>query len=432
MRRSGAFTLAVVLTLGAVTGGRGQELSGSVTPAGGSPYGLDGLALPSIPENWADLPFKLTATQDVSYNSNISSFPVGFATRGTVVGDFTTTTNFGLSTKANVSNQQLFLDATFGVIRYHRDVQFDSTIYSLNAGVDWNVTSRCSGTLAASLSKSPGQLTEQVGTGVNYTTTDALNETGKCAVSNGYSLLFNTGLTTLTNSNSANAPNNSRTELISAGVEYQKGYSTLTLLASISDQNFTDRGISSPGLANEVDFHSFTLNYTRQVNTNLSLTGEIGLVGVTSGFSLGLPKTLLPIYTVSANWTFTPKLGLTASASRSISPPTTVVANAQQSYDAGMNLTYQLTPKIILSAGGSASYSTASFTSAATQTALGVLAGVSTSNNTQNNYSLNTGLNYSMTPFLSAALSASYSERVANHQITPQDIFTVSLNYRPY
>ena len=432
MRRSGAFTLAVVLTLGAVTGGRGQELSGSVTPAGGSPYGLDGLALPSIPENWADLPFKLTATQDVSYNSNVSSFPVGAAPRGTVVGDFTTTTNFGLSTKANVSNQQLFLDATFGVIRYHRDVQFDLTIYSLNAGVDWNVTSRCSGALTASLSKSPGELTEQVGTGVNYTTTDALNETGKCAVSNGYSLLFNTGLTTLTNSNGANAPNNSRTELISAGVEYQKGYSTLTFLASISDQNFTDR-IPGVGLANEVDFHSFTLNYTRQVNTNLSLTGEIGLVGVTSGFSLGLPKTLLPIYTVSANWTFTPKLGLTASASRSISPPTTVVANAQQSYDAGMNLTYQLTPKISLSAGGSVSYSTASFTSAATQAALAAQAGlVGTSINTQNNYSLNTGLNYSMTPFLSAALSASYSERVANHTITPQDIVTVSLNYRPY
>jgi hypothetical protein len=45
---------------------------------------------------------------------------------------------------------------------------------------------------------------------------------------------------------------------------------------------------------------------------------------------------------------------------------------------------------------------------------------------------LNTGLSYSMTPFLSAALSASYTERVASHTITPQDIVTVSLNYRPY
>ena len=51
---------------------------------------------------------------------------------------------------------------------------------------------------------------------------------------------------------------------------------------------------------------------------------------------------------------------------------------------------------------------------------------------TQNTYTVNAGLNYSMTPFLSAALSASYTERVASHTITPQDIVTVSLNYRPY
>jgi hypothetical protein len=106
MRRSGAFTLAVVLTLGAVTGGRGQELSSSVTPANGA---LDGLVLPSVPENWADLPFKLTASQTESYNSNISTFPVGIAPKGTVLGDFTSTSNFGFQTRANVSSQQVFL-----------------------------------------------------------------------------------------------------------------------------------------------------------------------------------------------------------------------------------------------------------------------------------------------------------------------------------
>jgi hypothetical protein len=426
MRRSGAFTLAVVLTLGAVSGGRGQELSSSVTAANGS---LDGLVLPSVPENWADLPFKLTASQTVSYDSNVSSFPIGVAPKGAVLGDFTSTSNFGFSTKANVSGQQVFLDATFGVIRYLHDNQFNSTIYSLNAGVDWNVTSRCSGTLAASLSKSPGQLTEQVGTGVNFTTTTALNETGKCAVSNGYSLVFNSGLTTTTNSDATNALNDARTALIAAGVEYAKGYSTLTALASISDQNFTGRSAAQAavGLATETDFHSFTLNYTRQVNPNLSVSGIVGLVGVTSGFSLGLPKTLLPIYTVSANWTLRPKLSVNASASKSISPPTTVVANAQQSYNAGINLSYQLTPKVALSAGGSVDYSTSSFTGAAAQALISPFVF-----NSQNNYSLNAGLNYSMTPFLSAALNASYSERVANHLITPQDIVTVSLNYRPY
>jgi hypothetical protein len=121
MRRSGAFTLAVVLTLGAVSGGRGQELSSSVTAANGS---LDGFILPSVPENWADLPFKLTASQTESYNSNISSFPVGLAPKGTVLGDFTSTSNFGFQTRANVSDQQVFLDATFGVIHYLHETQF--------------------------------------------------------------------------------------------------------------------------------------------------------------------------------------------------------------------------------------------------------------------------------------------------------------------
>ena len=211
----------------------------------------------------------------MSYNSNINSFPIGVAPKGAVLGDFTTTSNIGFSTKANVSGQQVFLDATFGVIRYLHEVQFNSTVYSLNAGVNWNVTSRCSGTLAASLSKSPAQLTEQVGTGVNFTTTNALNETGKCAVSNGYSLLFNSGLTTTKNSDAANALNDARTALISAGVEYAKGYSTLTALASISDQNFTGRNSAQSvalGLATETDFHSFTLNYTRQIDPNLSVT----------------------------------------------------------------------------------------------------------------------------------------------------------------
>ena len=205
-------TLGVVLTLGAVTGGRGQELSGSVTPSNGSLF--DGFALPSLPENWADLPVQLTAGQSVSYNSNVNNFPVGFAGRGQVVGDFTSTSNFGFSTTGHLYGQQLFFDANFGVIRYLHEVANNSNVYSLNAGVNWSLTSRCSGTLAASLSKSPASLTELVGVGVNYTTSTAFNETGNCAVSNGYSLLFNSGLTTTTNSNPIDAVNNSRTTLL--------------------------------------------------------------------------------------------------------------------------------------------------------------------------------------------------------------------------
>jgi hypothetical protein len=421
-------TLGVVLTLGGVTGGRGQELSGSVTPsnAGSS----DGFVLPSVPTNWADLPVKLTASETVSYNSNVNAIPIGQRVPPReVLGDFTSSSNFGLSTRANVYGQQLFFDATFGVIRYLHQVDFDSDVYSLNAGVDWTLTSRCSGALSVSLAKSPVEITELVATGVNYGTTTALNESGKCAVSNGYSLLFNSGLTTTTNSNPIDAVNNSRNTLLSAGIEYAKGESTLTALASLSQENFTGRTAAEAavGLATVTDFHTFTLDYSRQIDPNLSVSGVIGLVGVTNGFSLGLPKTLLPIYTLSTTYTFTPKLGLTASASKTVAPPTTLIANAQASYDATMSLTYQLTPKVTVSASGSISYSTASFTSGL------VVAGFSPFlTTTEKFYGLNAGLSYAMTPFLSAALNASYNERVGTGFITAQDVLTVSLNYRPY
>src|SRR5579863_9570485 len=69
MRRSGALTLGAVLMLGGVTSGWGDELSSSLSPGG--------IALPSLPENWADLPVRLTASESISYNNNIFSVPIG-------------------------------------------------------------------------------------------------------------------------------------------------------------------------------------------------------------------------------------------------------------------------------------------------------------------------------------------------------------------
>ncbi len=424
-------TLGVLLTLGGVTGGRGQELSGSVTAADAPTLpSPGGFALPALPENWADLPFKLTASETTSYNSNINAIPLGFAVPpGQVRGDFTTTTNFGFSTKANVYGQRLYFDATFGVIRYLHQTGFDSNVYTVSAGDNWTLTSRCSGNLGVTLAKSPAVLTELVGTGVNYITSNSLNETANCGVSNGYSLLFNSSLTRDTNSNPIDAVNNVRTAMLEAGIEYAKGPSTITALASISDSSFTDRTAAAiiTGLATETDFHTFSLNYKREINPNLSVSGLIGLVGVTNGFTFGLPKTLLPIYTVSMTWAFTPKLSLTASASRTIAPPTTVIANAEIDYATTMDLTYQVTPKVGLTLGGSAGYTTAGFTPGRTGAILSPFFVGAT-----NFYTANAGLTYAMTPFLSAGLTASYTERVGDHLITPEDLVMVNLSYRPY
>ena len=119
-------------------------------------------------------------------------------------------------------------------------------------------------------------------------------------------MLFNTGWSEITNSNPIDAINNSRTTMLSAGIEYAKGPGTLTVLATNSEDIFNRGSIETTvGLANVTDFHTFTLNYTRQINPNLSVTGLIGLVGTTGAFTLGLPKTLLPIYTLGTTWSFT-------------------------------------------------------------------------------------------------------------------------------
>src|SRR5271170_4901475 len=253
MRRSGALTLGAVLMLGGITGGRGDQLSSSVGLGGGSSPG-GGFALPTLPENWSDMPFQLTASQSTSYNNNILSLPNGVSLPGQPRGDFTTTSSFGLSTRTTWEGQQFFFDGTYGITRYLHQVEDNQNIYAFNAGVNWTLTSRCAGNVAGAFTRNPTLITEQVGVGINYATTTSLNGTGKCSVSNGYSLVFNSGVTRSNNSNSLNGLNNGQTVLIGAGIEYASGPDNLTALASISNTDYGNRAALGivPGLANNV------------------------------------------------------------------------------------------------------------------------------------------------------------------------------------
>ena len=173
-----------------------------------------------------------------------------------------------------------------------------------------------------------------------------------------YSVIFNGGVTQTTNSNPLDAINNARDQMIAAGIDYMKGAGDLTALATITDTSYSNRSpiAQTAGLLSTVVYHNFNLSYARHINSNLSVTGQVGLVGVTSAFSVGLPKTLLPTYSLAGSWTITPKLTLTATASRTVAPPTTVIANAEVAYLTDLNLTYQATPKVAFTASASAGY----------------------------------------------------------------------------
>jgi hypothetical protein len=461
MRRSGALALGAILILGGVSGGRGDELSDASgsTPTGPNSQSSNDFALPTLPENWSDLPVRLTASQSAQYNSNIFGAFNGFVLPpGTAHGDFVSTTQFGISTNPFLvwSDQEFFFNASFGEIRYLHQVDFNTDIYTVNTGVNWTYASRCSGVLSAFASKSPTTVTTQVRTvqtsnvqnpilqnlfGANYLTTAALNETGNCAFGNGYSAIFNSSESQFRNSNVVDALNNSRSTMVAAGIEYKNSLSDLTALATITDTNFSNRNsreaalVGLTGLASTFVQHDVSLSYVRTIDTNLTLAGQIGLTGAGTEFTLGLPRTLLPHYSATIGWTITPKLNLTATAAKTINAPTTLVSNAQLAYLAAFKLSYQVTPKIVIGAGASVSYVSAVFTPSTLPGTAGRLSGA------EDLYSAQASLTYTMTPFLVAALTASYNETVQSnpnnaglpqHLVTPETLITASLNYKPY
>jgi hypothetical protein len=418
MRRSGALTLGAILMLGGVTGGRGDQLSDSVWPGGSSSSG--GFSLPSLPDNWnwADLPVRLTASEIVSYNSNIFSLPNGTSLpNGEPKGDFTSTSSYGLSTRANFYGQQFFFDGSFGVLRYLHQTSSDSNIYSFNPGVNLTITSRCSGMVSGNFTRTNSTLIELVGVGINYATTTSMNETGRCTVSNGYSVVVNTGISRITNTNPIDAINNAQTEMISAGVEYAQGDDTLALLATKSDSNFFNRTTAATllELSKTTIFHTFSAAYARKINPNLSVTAQLGLVGVTNAFTLGLPRTLLPIYSIGISWAVRPRTSLGLTASRTVSPPTTLIANAEVAYNTALTLTYQATPKIGFSGAASAGYTSGALTPGLTPvlpgTTLATFAGKT------DYYAASAGVTYAMSPFIRPGLTprlASASQTISS------------------
>ena len=219
--------------------------------------------------------------------------------------------------------------------------------------------------------------------------------------------------------------------MVAAGIEYTNSLSNLTALATITETDYSNRSAATslPGLAaisglsSTFVEHDVSLTYVRIIDPNLSVTGQIGLTGAGTEFTPALPRTLLPHYSAMIAWAITPKLSLTASAAKTIAPPTTLVANSQLSYTTQFKLSYQATPKITITAGASAGYTSAVFSPG-----LGTIFATGA----QDLYSAQASLTYTMTPFLVATLTASYNETVQNHLITPEDLVTVSLNYKPY
>jgi hypothetical protein len=428
MVRKGALTLGAVLMLGA-SGARAQDISafGIAAPS------LAGV-LPNLPQNWSDLPIQFKISEAVGYNSNVTNTPAQSTgvnlLLGRQVGAFESVSNYQASTKWYIAGDQFFADGSYGFNRYLNHTNLNTTHNSADLGVNWIYTSKCSGRLVASEQTAESEPGQQVSINViNNVTTVGFNETATCAIRGNYSAIFNSGTTTSTNSAPADKPNNFQSEFIAAGMSYTvSDTNSLQVLATITGTDYNNRPLILNGstLARNITTDSLNATYTKNIDPNVALIASVGIVGVRDqGFNLALPSGWEPEYSLSVTWSITPKLGLNASLARTVSPPTSIIANLQVSETASLGLTYQLTPKVSLSGGVSVAHSSGAFTA----TSINVLG----QSQNQNFYGARASVSYAMTPFLGASLSYQYNRTVqAGGLVTPASVALMSVNYAPY
>ena len=438
-------TLGAILMLGGASIADAEDVSSLWN--GASVSGFDGV-LPSMPENWADLPFQLSVNQSTSYNSNIFNIPAGGGLGGLYgnpVGTLVSQTNVTASTKFHWGSQQFFADGTYGLYRYLNYGNLNGTHNAGDLGWNWVLTSKCSGKLVAAAASTPSVLGQQVGiNALNILTTEFFNETATCGITGNWSGILNSGVSRSTNSAALDALNNFTNVFASAGVKYAVTQTnTLQLLATLSHYDYPNQNaalfslINNPlfllnpnvpnsgGSGSSVTQQTVNLSYTRQFGPNLSV---IASIGETSATLNGSYSGIQPQLSLSATYMVTPKLTLTGSVARVVTPPTGVIAALQTSESANFSANYAMTPKVTLTAGAQIARLTSGLGTTPSQTLSTLFPNLTQSRT----YGFNAGVNYAMTPFLSANLNYTFARTAYSNFTTPASIVMLALSYAPH
>ena len=421
------------------------ELSDGIDPAPTSRRENQGVVPgtgPDVPRsytfNWSDFPLKLRLGQTLTYNDNVLGLAHGQPTPFNISrGDLYSLTTFGASTKLYFGAQQFFFDGNYGLQRYRKDTSLNTSQYSLDGGVNWNLTSRCSGRLVAAANKYQSPIEEQVGAGVNTVRSESANETAKCRLTANISAILDSGWSSTRNSQTTSSANNNTAAFVRGGLEYAAtGVDTFQALATFTDRKFSGRsglGTSIAGLANQVDQTDYLIRYQRLFSEKLIFDGSVGLSELTPSSSVSTVSTStqsVPVYSASLLWNATPKLSFGLAMGRSVGSPTSVIANAEISDSRSLTVSYLFSPKLSFQAGLAQSDSNASSGGGVNASVGGI--NRLTVQNTQRSISTFVRASYRMTPFLSVTASYRYADRKSGASDTTANIFLIGLNYSPY
>jgi hypothetical protein len=436
MIRGGVLTLATLGALGVGFVARADEWSLAGWPDWwASLYPTTAEDYPRLPENWSDLPFQLHMSETMQYNSNITNTPTGptaSALYGRPVGGMVSISNYGVSFKREWEGQGFFGDANWGMYRYFNEGSFNSAHSAVDIGDNFTLGSKCKGTLKASEASTPSAPGQQVGYNViNTLTTTSFTEDAKCVINGEFTGIINSGTNTSTNTAALDKQNDYQSVFVAAGISYAVSETnSLQVLATITGLNYTDRQAetttTSASLVNNLTTDEVMATYVKNVGPTLALNAQFGVLGIVNNyFDLAIPRTILPEYGLSAQWTATPKLSFNAAVSRMASAPTTLVANLQITESASLGFAYHYTPKLTLSGNVQASYANSEVDVQGTETVLNRY----TTN--QKTYTAGAGLAYAMTPFVTANLSYQFYRSIQANLTTNSSLIMLALNFNP-
>lgn len=440
VRGFGVFLAAVLLAAGLVCAQQARAL------AIDSPTTIDWLSPEALawtnPDtfNWSTSPVKLNVHEYGSYNSNVLNAPTtNVLLPGQTRGDYILNTTVGASTKFEAWSQQFFGDASYNILNYRHNVGYDGHNYSLDAGINYVLTSRCTGQVVAAASQRQAPQEQLFGPGITTVRNQSLVETANCKLYQNISAILNSGITS-TNQTAIAAPTaaanalDNTTAYLQTGLQYQwTGLDNLQLLTRFSDTRYTNAtvvsvadALNATGLLN-ARYVNYTLVYNRTFSElfNMSATGGLSTQSrETRNQRSGSPATT-PIYSLNLAYLPTPKWTFLVSLSRTVSPPVSILAGTQIGNTESFTASYLWTPKLNLSVTLSRNYLAGAPPLSTTITQ--VLGG----------FGANTLLSavfkatYQITPFTSATISAQKSNRTYTGQNVPTEILLFGLDYQP-
>jgi len=429
-------TLGALLTLSVLEGAWADDLSwlswSSLTSfLPGETTGI----FPKLPENWSDLPVQLHISETVGYNSNITGAQTNnqssLSSVFKPIGSLESISSYGFSFKNEVGAQQFFADGTWGMYRYARAPNFNSQTNAADIGDNFSYGSKCTGNVRLSEATSPSEPTQQLAVNtINSMRTVSGTENLQCIANGRFSTIFNSGITSSTNSAALDKLNDYRSAFIAAGINYTASDTdSLQILATLTGTDYNtgaQQRSSVTGLLNKLTTDQVMATYTKNVG-QFSLSAQVGVLGVVDNefFSFRYPRTILPQYSLNARWSVSPKLQAYVLASRLASAPTTIISNLQLTETAGAGVTYQWTPKISIGANLQISYNTAAGTPSTTTALFGQLGA------SQKTYSAGANVAYAITPFLAANLSYQYYRSLQANVQTDTSVILLALNFNP-